>query len=515
MKREHVILLGLMLLVAVAVRLPTIGQSLWVDEIYSANFAAHPLNGFFSNLAENDSHPPLYYLLLHAWMGLGSSDAWLRSLSVIFGVGVVGLACAAAWTIRSPQAGLIAGFFAALTPQLIELSLEVRYLALFTLLVAGTMYLLARILTARRGLWWEWLLVGALQGLAMLTFYYAALFIAGINLVLVIEALRSRGRAVPFGRLVASWTVAAVVFSPWLPFFVQQNARVGAVQEGIALSGVPAGMVRGIARLGPFHALQLALEAAHARHAMALTAVVVALLVIGALRRLVAESDEQLRARRLRWMALLLGGIGVLVVAGPLASWAKGLFFAQRYLAHGALLAVLLAAELVCILVRASTWRTVATAAVCIVFVASLPSAAYRVTEPWREAAQFVDARVEPGDLVVGLEFDPSCYAYYGHVPVTLVSLPDELPGAPARPEGDWVRALTEDDAPSLRRLFAEHERVAAIWCHTVKFGRERNVALVGRVVREMGFRVTAEHDFAGRPGIRVEVFERGARDAG
>ena len=64
MKREHAILLGLMLLVAVAVRLPTIGQSFWVDEIYSANFAAHPLEGFFSNLAENDSHPPLYYLSL-------------------------------------------------------------------------------------------------------------------------------------------------------------------------------------------------------------------------------------------------------------------------------------------------------------------------------------------------------------------------------------------------------------------------------------------------------------------
>src|SRR5215475_11211876 len=59
-------------------------QSLWFDEILSVRSARidEPL---FSSLVWRQYHGPLYFVLLHWWAKLGTSEAILRTLSVLIG----------------------------------------------------------------------------------------------------------------------------------------------------------------------------------------------------------------------------------------------------------------------------------------------------------------------------------------------------------------------------------------------------------------------------------------------
>src|SRR5262249_32827558 len=75
------------LLGAVALRLLFLGtRSFWSDEIVSVKLATDNWGGFWSWLRDREGNMALYYLLLRGWVHVGTSEAWVRSLSVIFGV---------------------------------------------------------------------------------------------------------------------------------------------------------------------------------------------------------------------------------------------------------------------------------------------------------------------------------------------------------------------------------------------------------------------------------------------
>src|SRR5438034_225132 len=64
-------------------------DSLWLDEVTSADVAGAPWGrvwAFFRSLPEQH---PLYYLLLRGWTILGTSEATLRSLSVVLAIATV------------------------------------------------------------------------------------------------------------------------------------------------------------------------------------------------------------------------------------------------------------------------------------------------------------------------------------------------------------------------------------------------------------------------------------------
>ena len=81
----------LILLLALAMRLVVINQSLWLDESIGAyavkNFT---YQGIFEHFLTFDNHPPLYYLILKFWTDIfGYSEISIRFPSIIFGVGTV------------------------------------------------------------------------------------------------------------------------------------------------------------------------------------------------------------------------------------------------------------------------------------------------------------------------------------------------------------------------------------------------------------------------------------------
>ncbi|EEF22239.1 conserved hypothetical protein, partial [Ricinus communis] len=104
---------------ALLLRLPTLaGRSLWLDETYSAWFAAVPLHELWTSVPLYETHPPFYYTLLKGWIALfGTHEAALRSLSVLASVlTVFALPACARWArlgTKAERVALLAALFLA------------------------------------------------------------------------------------------------------------------------------------------------------------------------------------------------------------------------------------------------------------------------------------------------------------------------------------------------------------------------------------------------------------------
>ncbi len=156
----------------------------WIDEGLAVGIASFPLDEI-PGILRQDGSPPLYYLLLHAWMEVfGSGEGETHGLSVAFAVLTVP---AAWWAARRPwgeRAAWIAALLAAAHPFLTFYAQETRMyalVALLGLLLAGT-FVRAFVLRDRRFLapfavcaalllythnWGLFLMVGSLGALAL------------------------------------------------------------------------------------------------------------------------------------------------------------------------------------------------------------------------------------------------------------------------------------------------------------------------------------------------------------
>jgi hypothetical protein len=110
---------------ALGIRLVGLSKGVWLDE-------AAMLRGMLGrNLFETvrslrgDNHTPLMSVLVNLWSRMGTSEAFLRLPSVIFGVGTV--AVVAVWMKScSRTAGILAGICAATTPIFLRYSQEIH-----------------------------------------------------------------------------------------------------------------------------------------------------------------------------------------------------------------------------------------------------------------------------------------------------------------------------------------------------------------------------------------------------
>ncbi len=121
-------------------------QPLWWDEGYSVWFATHPLSEMVA-LTAQDIHPPLYYALLHGWIGLfGAGPVVLRLLSVLVGVLAVPAVYLCGRRMLGPRGALLAAFLLAINPLHVYYSQEVRMYGSVALLGIGVLALGWRIL---------------------------------------------------------------------------------------------------------------------------------------------------------------------------------------------------------------------------------------------------------------------------------------------------------------------------------------------------------------------------------
>jgi 4-amino-4-deoxy-L-arabinose transferase-like glycosyltransferase len=200
---------------------------LWLDEAQSVAIARLPLPQLFDALRQ-DGSPPLYYLLLHWWIGVfGQSDLAVRSLSGVFGV----LALPLAWRVARQVAGVRTAqavlLLLATSPFAVRYSSETRMYSLMVLLtVLGAMAV--RLAVRRRGPW-PVLAVAAVTAGLMLTHYWGFYLLAVVG-ILALVALRTHRE--PALRVIGGMVLGVVAFLPWIPSFLVQVAHTGTPWAG-------------------------------------------------------------------------------------------------------------------------------------------------------------------------------------------------------------------------------------------------------------------------------------------
>jgi uncharacterized membrane protein len=406
---------------ALLLRLPTLGsRSLWIDETYSAWFAAVPLAELWTQVPLYETHPPLYYTLLKAWALLaGSSEAGLRALSVGASVATVFLVAFAARAARlgamAQRVALLAALFLALNSGSVFFAQQARPYALQTLTASiaifGSFMLLAQIASAGPGQLadarsWRWVAGLSLATGLTLWLHNTGIFIAlGIWTGLALSLLFAAGNRRRAALLVAvAGLLAVLVWLPFLPTFIRQGTDMGTLDFWVK-----------------FRPLDL-LSAWIAPAGGGLLAIPAVLLGFPGIVYL-------FRTDRLLACHLL-----ILLAVAPLAMAAysyfvKPIFLARLFEWMAPLVMALFALGVFALRPR---MRKPAAALVVALSVISTCSIYLKPSENWREMLAKIAVRARPGDLVVAVpnevQMPISYYWKRGTLPAQVMYLPAPFP---------------------------------------------------------------------------------------
>jgi uncharacterized membrane protein len=201
-------------------------SDLWLDEALTVNIARLPVHEIPSYL-RRDGAPPLFYVLLHFWMGwFGTSDIAVRSLSGVIGVVTVPLAWLAGKRLGGPKVGWAAMLLVATSPFATRYDTETRMYSLVVLLtVLGILALERSLRQPRAG---NLVAVAAVTGLLLYTHYWSLYLIGTTMLWLAWESWRGRPEWIRGARAsLAAAVVGCLTFVPWLPTFLFQSKHTG------------------------------------------------------------------------------------------------------------------------------------------------------------------------------------------------------------------------------------------------------------------------------------------------
>ena len=118
------------------------------DETISMWLADHSVADMLPWIVKIDKHPPLYYLLLHYWIGLnGDTPFDVRLLSALFGAATIPIIYLIGKRMSGVVMGLAAAVILALSPFNIRFAQETRMYTCLAFSAAVAMYALVRLLT--------------------------------------------------------------------------------------------------------------------------------------------------------------------------------------------------------------------------------------------------------------------------------------------------------------------------------------------------------------------------------
>lgn len=216
---------AVVLVIALVLRFWT-RSDLWLDEALTVNIAKQPLHTLPSYL-KRDGAPPLFYVLLHFWMGIfGDSDLAVRSLSGVIGVVTVPLVWLAGRRIGGRTAGWAAMLLVATSPFAVRYDTETRMYALVALLTVLGFLAMARVLSRPRP--GNLVALAVVTSLLLYSHYWSFYLLGTAFLWLAWQAWRGR----PTWRRNArpgmvAMAVGALTFIPWVPTFLYQSAHTG------------------------------------------------------------------------------------------------------------------------------------------------------------------------------------------------------------------------------------------------------------------------------------------------
>ncbi len=191
-------------------------DGLWYDTASSISTASNPDLGEVIEAAKVEIQFPLYFLILHFWLKVNSSEFWVRTLSVLLGLGTVGMVYLAGKAFFSKIVGLLAAGLAAVSSYQLYYSRYPRSYILLAFLAMASVYILRQALAERRQSWWIAYTLVTLM--AVYTHPYAFALVLGQWLFTGITMLRGHRAAIwPW---LASQLALLAGLVPWLPTMI-------------------------------------------------------------------------------------------------------------------------------------------------------------------------------------------------------------------------------------------------------------------------------------------------------
>lgn len=215
-------------------------SALWLDEAATVTIARLPLGEIFGALVR-DGHPPVYYALLHGWMGaFGDGDTAARALAGVFGLAFLPLIWLAGRRAGGPRCSWAALLISSLSPFAVHYSNAARMYSLIMLLSVTGVLLVRDALDRPQPV--RLVAVSVVAGLLTLTHYWTVWLLGAAAAVLVVAAVSAsiagairdrRAALLVLGAMLAG----SLLFLPWFPIFVEQLRHTGTPWEA------PAGVV--------------------------------------------------------------------------------------------------------------------------------------------------------------------------------------------------------------------------------------------------------------------------------
>lgn len=205
------------------------------DEVFTLWTSEQGWRGLFGSVVGDVVHPPLFYVLLKLWIGIGGQSLrWVKLLPALFSIAsIVPFFLLYRELNLEPRTMNLALWLLAVNGFLINHSQEVRMYSLLLLLAVSSLWLFGRLANRDAGTAVIQVALFAVNFLLVFTHYYGWAVVA-LEFIFLLIWKRARLR---------SFAIATVVlvlcFSPWV-YFVAQAARVNPSRVDFAWNQPPA-----------------------------------------------------------------------------------------------------------------------------------------------------------------------------------------------------------------------------------------------------------------------------------
>ena len=378
-------------------------REMFKDEGASWLVASYGLPDLIAHAA-TDVHPPLYELLLHAWIGaFGDGLATMRLLSVIIGTGIVLVAWRWGHEALGRRWGLLVLATVALSGLALEDAREIRFHVLQVLFATTAWWLIWRITrpagTRRPGVEAAILAVLVAGQLWSSPMGIPTAGLQGLFALVLFAVRRERAAAMVLGAII----VGGIAYLPWLP-----------EQIGVVASGPPFWSAAPGPALLPYAFDTQLMGRGHTRVVLILAGLgLLAIAGLGVLDLLIGRHRSAERRAHDRLLAWVVIAALALVPLAWLYSQVKSVWDVDYFGNVLAALAIALAAGCRAIARRFGTRRreasiVIAAAVVVLLGVSSVERLGQRLADedltPAREAYQAVVQDAAPGDLVLAAD---------------------------------------------------------------------------------------------------------------
>ncbi|MFC1975345.1 glycosyltransferase family 39 protein [Chloroflexota bacterium] len=216
-------ILLLIIILGAALRFFYLGsQSIWYDEAVSLAIADRlSLWEVLTNQGQS-SHPPLYYLLLRAWIrGVEINDFTTRIPSTAAGILTIPLIYQAGRRLLNKTVGLWGAFFIAVFPFHVYYAQEARMYTLLAMLT--TLSLIFFLKAVENNQWYTWGGYGLSLALSLYTHYFIAFVILAYHLYLLLNWRRYLHFWKP---VIITDFLLLLIFLPQVANFLSQSQEV-------------------------------------------------------------------------------------------------------------------------------------------------------------------------------------------------------------------------------------------------------------------------------------------------